>query len=102
MKSALLCLAFAAFASTAALAQQEYNTVPNGDPQYQQCLGLAKKNYTGGEDRSPIRGQSKAQAWCTCLWNETPDDFKGNLVRFSESRKGKEVAKACEKYADWS
>ena len=42
------------------------------------------------------------QAWCTCLWNETPDDFKGNLVKFSESTAGKKTNRTCEKYANWS
>ena len=80
---------------------QEYNKVPAGDAQYRQCLSYADKLYEGGKDASPIKGQNKAQAWCTCMWNETPDDFKGNLVTFSETRKGKEINKVCEKYADW-
>ena len=33
--------------------------------------------------------------------NVTPDDFKGNLVTFADTRKGKEVNKTCEKYSDW-
>jgi len=36
------------------------------------------------------------------MWNETPEDFKGNLVRFTETRKGKETNKLCEKHSDWS
>jgi hypothetical protein len=74
-------------------AATEYNTVPAGDPQYRQCLAYAAKLYEGGKEKSPIKGQTKEQAWCTCLWNETPDEFNGNLVKFSESAKGKRVSK---------
>lgn len=83
-------------------AATEYNTVPAGDPQYRQCLAYAAKLYEGGKEKSPIKGQTKEQAWCTCLWNETPDEFNGNLVKFSESTKGKRVNKMCEAYSDWS
>lgn len=83
-------------------AATEYNTVPAGDPQYRQCLAYAAKLYEGGKEKSPIKGQTKEQAWCTCLWNETPDEFNGNLVKFSESAKGKRVNKMCEAYSDWS
>lgn len=92
--AAILCFGTSAMA-------QEYNKVPAGDAQYRQCLSYANKLYEGGNEASPIKGQTKAQAWCTCLWNETPDDFKGNLVTFSESSKGKATNKVCEKYADW-
>ena len=84
-----------------AFAADEYNTVPAGDGQYRQCLSYASKLYEGGKEKSPIKGQTKEQAWCTCLWNETPDNFKGNLVAFSESGAGKRINKTCEKYADW-
>lgn len=79
----------------------EYNRVPAGDAQYRECLVYANRLYEGGDARSPVAGQTKAQAWCTCLWNETPDDFKGNLVTFSESANGKRINKLCETYADW-
>ena len=85
-----------------AMAATEYNRVPAGDPQYRQCLSWASKRYDGGDEPSPIRGQTKVQAWCTCLWNETPEDFSGNLVRFSETERGKRVNKICEAYSDWS
>ncbi len=98
--STLAAAMLLAAAGTSAIAQ-EYNKVPAGDAQYRQCLSYANKLYEGGNEKSPIAGQSKAQAWCTCLWNETPDDFKGNLVTFSESSKGKATNKTCEKYADW-
>ena len=102
MKFILSAVAIAAaFASSTAFAADEYNTVPAGDAQYGQCISYANKLYEGGNEKSPIRGQTKVQAWCTCLWNETPDDFKGSLVKFSESDKGKQVNKTCEKYADW-
>ncbi len=83
-------------------AQTVYNTVPAGDGQYRQCLAYAAKLYEGGKEASPIKGQTKEQAWCTCLWNETPDEFGGNLVKFSESAKGKRVNKICEAYSNWS
>jgi hypothetical protein len=35
------------------------------------------------------------------MWNETPDDFKGNLVAFSETAKGAATNKTCEKYSNW-
>ena len=94
--AAMLCIGASAFAA------DEYNKVPAGDAQYRQCLSYAAKLYEGGNDKSPIAGQTKAQAWCTCMWNETPDDFKGNLATFSESAKGKATNATCEKYSDWS
>lgn len=81
---------------------QEYNTVPAGDAQYKQCIVFAVKlGWEGGNEKSPIKGQTKVQAFCTCMWNETPDDFKGNLATFADSPKGKTINKTCEKYADW-
>jgi hypothetical protein len=84
------------------LAQGGYNRPPADDRQYAQCLVYADRLYEGGNEPSPVKGQTKAQAWCTCMWNETPDDFKGNLVKFAETRKGKETNKLCEKHSDWS
>jgi len=84
-----------------AFADDTYNTVPKGDKQYSDCLKFAASQYEGGGEPSPIKGQTKAQAWCTCMWNETPDDFKGSLGKFSETSKGKSTNKICEKYADW-
>jgi len=88
-------------ATTFVSAQAVYNTVPAGDAQYRQCLAYAAKLYEGGKEASPIKGQTKEQAWCTCLWNETPDEFNGNLVKFSESTKGQRVNKICEAYSNW-
>ena len=88
-------------ASTGVLASEEYNKVPAGDRQYAQCLSYVNRIYTGGTDKSPIPRQNKSQAWCTCMWNETPDNFRGNLAVFGESKKGKETNAICEKYADW-
>lgn len=48
-----------------------------------------------------MKGQSKAQAFCTCMWNETPEDFKGSLAKFAETAKGKSTNKICEKHSDW-
>jgi len=87
--------------STAAYAGDTYNTVPAGDRQYAQCLAYSAKQYEGGDEASPIKGQTKAQAWCTCMWNETPDNFRGNLAKFSETARGASMNKKCEKYADW-
>ncbi|PIF89200.1 hypothetical protein CLU86_0067 [Acidovorax sp. 62] len=89
-------------AAGVAIAQGGYNRPPAGDKQYAQCLTYADRLYEGGNEPSPVKGQTKAQAWCTCMWNETPDDFKGNLVKFAETRKGKETNKLCEKHSDWS
>ncbi len=88
-------------ASGTAFGQEEYNPVPAGDAQYRQCLSRVNDLYTGGNERSPIRGQNKAQAYCTCLWNETPDDFKGNLSKFADSERGKKLDRVCTKYSAW-
>ena len=103
MKTSLLLAGLLATLSfcTAALAADEYNDVPAGDRQYAQCISTSNKKWEGGTEKSPIKGQSKAEAFCTCLWNETPDNFRGNLATFSESTRGKSVNKICEKYADW-
>ena len=103
MKRLLNSLALVALFVTggAAMAQEEYNTVPAGDAQYKQCLVRVNDLYTGGTEKSPIRGQNKAQAYCTCLWNETPEDFKGNLSKFADSERGKKLDKVCTKYSAW-
>ena len=88
--------------SSSAFAATSYNRPPADDAQYRQCLRYAAKLYEGGDEASPIKGQTKAEAWCTCMWNETPEDFAGNLVKFSESAKGKATNRLCEKHADWS
>lgn len=98
---ALTLSAAFAFAATAALAADDYNAPPADDKQYASCITYSNKNYEGGTEASPVRGQSKAQAFCTCMWNETPDDFKGGLAKFSETPKGKATNKICEKHADW-
>lgn len=85
----------------AALAQ-EYNPVPAGDPQFVECLAYSQSKYTGGGEPSKIAGQTKAQAWCTCMWNETPDDFKGSLARFAETTKGAQMNALCERYSGWN
>lgn len=104
MKTSLLLasLAFVFSAAGSAQAAEDYNRPPAGNAQYKQCLTYSATVYEGGNEASPIKGQTKAQAWCTCMWNETPEDFKGNLVKFSETRKGKETNKLCEKHSDWS
>lgn len=88
-------------AATAAFAGDEYNTVPAGDAQYKACKTYSMSKYEGGEEKSPIAGQNKAEAWCTCMWNETPDNFRGSLAKFSETAKGASTNAICEKYANW-
>ena len=85
-------------------AADKYNDVssePEHQKQYNNCVSYANKKWEGGKEKSPIAGQNKAQAFCTCMWNETPDDFTGGLAKFSESPKGAAANKTCEKYADW-
>lgn len=85
-----------------AMAAEDYNKPPAGDKQYAACVKRSNDAYDGGNDQSPVRGQTKAQAFCTCLWNETPEDFTGGLAKFSETAKGKTLKTQCEKHADWS
>ena len=102
MRRTLLYLAAICIAASPVAFAQQYNDVPADDAQYKQCLAFAKKlGWEGGGEKSPIKGQTKLQAFCTCMWNETPDDFKGNLATFSESDKGAKTNKICEKYSDW-
>ena len=89
------------FVTGAAFASDEYKSVPAGDLQYAQCIANSLKKWEGGEASSPIAGQNKAEAFCTCLWQETDEDFKGDLAKFSETSKGKAVNKTCEKYSNW-
>lgn len=99
--SIALVAAFVLTIASAAGAATDYNTPPAGDKLYPACVKEINESYTGGNDKSPIRGQSKAQAYCTCLWNETPDGFKGSLAAFSETAKGKSMKKMCESHANW-
>ena len=99
LKSALTLAALSLSLTTSAMAQ--YNPPPAGDVQFGQCLAYSATKYQGGNDASPIAGQNKAQAWCTCMWNETPDNFKGDLARFSETPAGAAMNKMCEKHANW-
>ena len=88
------------FASNVALAKGDYNNVPSEDPQFLACKLYAATKWEGGEEKSPIAGQTKADAFCECMWNETPEDFKGSLAKFSESEKGASTNKTCEKYSN--
>ena len=88
--------------ATLAFAADTYNAVPASDAaQFAQCVTYANNKYTGGDAASPIAGQSKVQAFCTCVWNETPDDFKGNLAKFADTEAGAKVNGMCEKYSNW-
>lgn len=89
------------FAATTALAVENYNAPPAGDMQYASCIAYSNKNYEGGNAKSPVKGETKAQAFCTCMWNETPEDFKGGLAKFAETSKGKSINKLCEEHSDW-
>ena len=81
---------------------QEYNRVPASDnAQYSQCISYVNSNYEGGSLMSPYAGQTKAAAWCTCAWNETADDFRGNLGTFAETPRGKSMMKTSDVYAQW-
>lgn len=103
MRSVLVTVSTLLLLSSAglAVAKGDYNDVPTDDAQYKNCITYSNKNYEGGNQKSPIKGQSKAQAYCECMWNETPDNFKGGLAKFGETAKGKEVNAICEKYSDW-
>lgn len=96
----VLPVAFACTATTA-LAAGNYNTPLASDKQFASCIAYLNAHYEGGTAASPVRGQSKAQAFCTCVWNETPENFKGSLAKFAESTKGKAINTICEKYSDW-
>jgi hypothetical protein len=95
-------VAFSFCTAGAALAADEYNEVPAGDAIYAQCKTYSSNKYSGGNAKSPISGQTKVEAFCTCMWNETPDNFKGNLAAFAETRSGAAMNKTCEKYSNWS
>ncbi|MBI4984842.1 MAG: hypothetical protein HZC24_05735 [Rhodocyclales bacterium] len=78
----------------------DYNDAPR-DAQFKQCVAYSNKNYEGGSDKSPIAGQTKVVAFCECMWNETPEDFKGDLAKFAETDKGQKINRVCEKYSGW-
>ena len=88
-------------AASAAGAATSYNTPPAGDKLYPACVKEINESYQGGNEKSHIRCQGKSQAYCICLWNETPDEFKGSLAAFAESEKGKGMKKMCEAHANW-
>lgn len=98
---ATLVSAFLLSSANSVMAADEYNKVPAGDKQYAACLVYSNKNYEGGNERSPVKGQTRAEAFCSCMWNETPDDFKGSLAKFAETAKGKSTNRICEKHSDW-
>jgi len=100
MLSAVACV-FGMSIGNGAMAAGAYNDVSKTDPQYLQCLVFSVVRYDGGTDMSPVPGQTKAQAFCECLWNETPENFKGNLALFSEGPQGASVNRTCEKHSNW-
>lgn len=96
-----LAVAVLMFVASASASAYDYNLPPPGDKQVATCVRFFNKYYEGGTAASPVKGESKAQAFCICMWNETPEDFKGSLATFAESAKGKTVNAICEKHADW-
>lgn len=88
-------------AAQSALAAGDYPDVPAGDAQYKNCKIYSMNKWSGGGDLSPVPGQSKAEAFCTCLWNETPDDFRGGLATYSQTERGARINAICEKYSNW-
>lgn len=103
MKRFLLACAsmFFLYASQATAADQ-YDPVPaKGLKQYTQCIGHVNEAYEGGNAKSPIAGQTKAEAYCTCMWSESDEDFNGNLVKFGQTAQGKKINNMCEKYSNW-
>ncbi len=104
ISSALACLFFICSAPTAAVAADVYDPVPaHGAVQYFGCVHNANETFTGGKAKSPIAGQSKAEAYCTCMWSESPQDFDGDLVKWGEKTKeGSKYKSICEKYSNWS
>jgi hypothetical protein len=98
--AATMCFGF--LSSSLKVSAQEYNRVPASDnSQYSQCITYINGNYQGGSLMSPYKGQTKAAAWCTCAWNETPEDFKGNLGQYAETNRGKALMKTCDEYSNW-
>lgn len=101
MKKTAFVLIASLLSANVAMAAGGYNDVPKNDAQFRQCVNYANKRYEGGNEPSPVPGQSKVVAFCECMWNETPDDFRGNLAKFAESEKGKKINKTCEKHSNW-
>jgi outer membrane biogenesis lipoprotein LolB len=103
MKFVLFAFSFSAVAAVggSGFAAETYNSVSTDDPQFKQCKVISMSQYNGGGESSPIAEQSKAEAYCTCMWNETPENFKGNLIKFGETEKGIATDKVCEKYSNW-
>lgn len=75
--------------------------VPKDEPQFLQCKAYSLTKYQGGDEASPIPGQNKADAFCSCMWHETPENFKGSLAKFSETDAGAKTNAMCEKHSGW-
>jgi hypothetical protein len=102
MRKLAFAAAFLLGTTTMAFAADTYNPVPSSDAaMLQQCITYATNKYTGGDAASLIPGQNKSMAFCTCMWNETPDDFKGNLAKFADTAAGAKTNATCEKYSGW-
>ena len=59
MAKTIAALGFLAASAFAFAQQDEYVTVPKGDPQYLQCLSRVNKLYEGGDERSPSKGKTR-------------------------------------------
>ena len=55
---ALAAAVLALTGAATAFAQGGYNRPPMGDMQYAQCLVYADRLYEGGNEPSPVRGQT--------------------------------------------
>ncbi len=98
----LLTAVLSCGSAVSAFAISEYNPVPAGDMLFARCKQYGLQKYSGGKEPSLISGQSKVDAFCTCMWNETPDNFKGNLGAYADTTAGASMNKTCETYSGWS
>lgn len=90
-------------ASSFAFAGDEYK-LAIGDAQFENCITKYKKKFPeGGDDKAPglSGGQTKAQAWCACVWHESGDNFTGDLYDWAENKASNSLYKSCENYSGW-
>jgi hypothetical protein len=99
--SAVALISFSVAGTAFAASTKKYDTIPADNAQYAGCLKKSQKKYDGGSDKSKVSGQTKSEAWCTCMLNETPADSRSDVVKFAESSAGAEINKNCEKYSGW-
>jgi hypothetical protein len=73
---------------------------PANTNKQQSCVSYVNQKYDGGQKASPMKGQTKAEAWCACLLDKKPD-FKGGLGQFLRTNQGKQIDTKCNRYANW-